>query len=465
MISGQYSKSVTTCVQRIITLSALFACCFAGQTANAQFPFNNNRVGVVGGVSVDAKGTVRGASQQERAGVLRKLRESIQSPAETLGQQTQLRMISLSKLQMEVANALENNQQLPEEILYLAGLQRIEYIFVYPEQNDIVLAGPAEGWKVRQDATVVGQTSGRPVLQLEDLLVALRTTEASLEAPISVSIEPTPEGQRNLTRLLNRVRTGPGFNPTAIEPAMRKAFGPQQVKLTTVATDSRMAQTLVAADYHMKRIAMKLDDSPVAGLPSYMDMIRNGGMSRGTQPRWWMACDYDSISHSEDRLAWKINGLGIKAMTENEFVDASGNRTGNGETNKQAQQWANNFTSKFDELCKYNAAFGDLRNLMDLNIVATVIHSHELEHVAGCDFGLLRGENGQLETPQWQTPRTLEPECSFVKGTKGWTVSASGGVELNPWKIVSQDAKSDETVKATYVKAQSDRRSSWWWDK
>ena len=28
----------------------------------------------------------------------------------------------------------------------LAGLQRLQYVFFYPQQNDIVIAGPAEGW-------------------------------------------------------------------------------------------------------------------------------------------------------------------------------------------------------------------------------------------------------------------------------------------------------------------------------
>ena len=27
---------------------------------------------------------------------------------------------------------------------YLAGLQHIQYVFVYPDQHDIVLAGPAK---------------------------------------------------------------------------------------------------------------------------------------------------------------------------------------------------------------------------------------------------------------------------------------------------------------------------------
>ena len=39
---------------------------------------------------------------------------------------------------------------------FLGGLQRIEYVLVYPDRQDIVLAGPGEGWMVDEMGTVVG---------------------------------------------------------------------------------------------------------------------------------------------------------------------------------------------------------------------------------------------------------------------------------------------------------------------
>lgn len=463
MINGQCSPWVRICTRNLLALAASCAVVAVCQPVHAQFGFGfGNRVGVVGGITVDASGTVRSVSAQEQSGWLAEMRKAVGKPTQGMADQTELRMISLVKLQAKLAEAIAENKPLSEEVLYLAGLQRVEYVFVYPEQKDIVLAGPAEGWVVREDATVVGQSTGRPVLQLEDLITALRTTASARQSAISVSIDPTPEGEVRLNRFLSSLRAGAGFNPSAIEPAMRKAFGPQMVSLSTVPTDSRMANTLVAADYRMKRLAMNLEDSPVAGLPSYLEMIRQQG-SQGTQPRWWLACDYDAVLHSEDRLAWKLSGLGIKALTEDELVDAAGNRRQTGRANQQAQRWADLFTEKFDELCSHNAAFGDLRNAMDLNIVATVIQGHDLQSVAGCDIGLLLGSVGGLETPTWKTPKTIAPECSFVRGRAGWIVSASGGVEINPWKVVSQQAKADASVKTIHVKAKP-ASENWWWN-
>lgn len=464
MINGQFRLFVT--LRCLMPLAIVASMAFS---AHAQFGFGGiTRLGVVGGVQVDAQGAVNNVSQIDRDGQLNALRQAVHQPAGSLADKTELRMISLSKLQSEIARCISEDKPLPEEVLFLAGLQRVEYVFVYPEQQDIVLAGPAEGWVVRQDASVVGQSSGRPVLQLEDLLVAMRTTEASREQAISVSIDPTPEGEARLNQLLSQVRaSGVSLNPVAMEGAMREAFGPQQVTLTTVANDSRTAQTLVAADYRMKRLAMNLEESPVAGLPSYLSMIRDRSGAAGVQPRWWIACDYDAILHSEDRLAWQLTGTGIKAMTEDELVDVHGARSGTGRANKLAQRWADMFTEKFDELCTYNAAFGDLRNVMDLSVVATVISGHQLEQVANCDLALLKGEHGQLPTPTWQTPKTITPECSFIKGQAGWVVSASGGVEINPWQVVSQRAKSDRSVMAVYArganKQAADSPGQWWW--
>jgi hypothetical protein len=431
-----------------------------GSTATAQFlPFFGPRA--VGGVSVDADGTVRTSTAEEQSGTLKLLRESA-LPTGKLGDGAELRMVSLRKLQDEIRSAVAENRQLSEDVLYLAGLQRVEYILVYPEQNDIVLAGPAEGWQVRADASVVGKHSGRPVLQLEDLLVAMQSVEDTQQAAISVSIEPTPEGQSRLDQLLSQVRLGPGIDPATLEPAMKQAFGPQEVKLTTVPTNSRMAHTLVAADYRMKRLAMGLEDSPVKQMPSYLQLIRNNTTQPRTQPRWWIACDYDAILHSDDHLAWKLTGKGIKAMTEDEYVSSAGIRTGSGKAGKQAQRWADMFTEHFDELCGLNAAFGDLRNVMDLNIVATVLTAHQLEQVAGCRLDLLRGETGDVKMPEWQIPKTISPECSFIRGSRSWTVTASGGVEINPWKEVSLKARADEQVKQVKTQAGYDG-SRWWW--
>lgn len=462
MIIGQKFRPGAVCV-----LALLFGSFVSSSTVQAQNNNNNNNGNflnqrVVGGVLVDADGVVHSATRDDRAGVLREMREQILQPSGKLAAKTEMRMISLAKLQAELKKSITSGEPIADEVRFLAGLQRIEYIFVYPERNDIVLAGPAEGWRVRDDASVVGVSTGRPVIQLEDLVTAFRTVDASRDNAISVSIDPTPAGEVRLRKFLSQLRTGPGFDPSQVENGMKEAFGNQVVTLTAVPTDSRMAQTLVAADYRMKCLAMAIEDSPVAGLPSYMEMIRDGGKSNGTQPRWWMACDYDSILKSEDGMAWKITGLGVKAMTAEQFVDAQGGRKASDRQNKLAQRWADQFTAKFDELCTQNVAFGDLRNVMDLNVIATVIAANQLDAAAGLDLSLLNGKSKALSTPSRPVAKSIPAHCSFVSGRAGWTVSASGGVEINPWRVVSEQTKSDGSVSLVRQKVGQD--DNWWWN-
>jgi len=154
--------------------------------------------------------------------------------------------------------------------------------------------------------------------------------------------------------------------------------------------------------------------------------------------------------------------LGVKAMTAEQFVDSQGGRTSSDRQNKQAQRWAEQFTSKFDELCTQNSAFGDLRNAMDLNVIATVISAHQLDKVAGLDLTLLSDSSKSLHTPTWKVAKRIPAHCSFISGRAGWTVSASGGVEINPWRVVSEQTQTSETVSLVRQKAgQSDR---WWWN-
>ena len=112
---------------------------------------------------------------------------------------TELRKVSLRALEAALTDFLAGNQErLPDDVLYLAGLQRVQYILVYPEQNDIVLAGPGEGWRFDDNGNAVGVTTGLPAVRLDDLLVAFRTVDAARNEGISVSIDPTAEGASTL---------------------------------------------------------------------------------------------------------------------------------------------------------------------------------------------------------------------------------------------------------------------------
>ncbi len=418
----------------------------------------------VGGVSVDPSGLVRSATVEETTELRNLLRGALDAPRGEMAESTEMRMISLKGLQQAIVESRQTGGPLPDEIALLAGLQRVEYVFIDEANSDVILAGPAEPWKLADDGSIVGAISGRAMLHLDDLVVAMRSVESARREGISCSIEPTAEGRRRLKKLLSGVQLRPGQDPSMLEPAMREAFGPQQVALTGVPDNSRYALAMLAADYQMKRIAMALTESSVAGLPSYLEMARNIRQRGGQNPRWWMACDYDALSRTEDGMAWKVSGQGVKTLTEQDLVSADGSVAGSGRTDPTAARWADRMTEHYGELAKQMPVFQDLRNLMDLTVVATLIQQERLADKAGLDLSLLLESNDTIELASYPTPESVAPECSFIRGRAGVVATASGGVDINAFEVVENQTP-DEAVGTVREEALAANTQHWWWDR
>lgn len=427
-------------------------------TAEAQFN-NGNRQGVVGGVKIDAQGVVLEATQAERQEFLQGMRAQFRGASEALAKKADLRMVSLKGVQQQIAKAAAAGKTPSEDVLFLGGLTRIEYVFVYPDQNDIVIAGPAEDWKVSDQGVMVGKNSGRPVLCLDDLLTAVRSVETARADTISVSIDPTQEGIARLQQVQKQVPNG--ADPRSYDSAMKDAFGPQKISLTGVPPDSHLASVLLVADYQMKRYGMDLIKSPVRGLPSYLEMVGNRSGAGKLQSRWWMSCDYNSIEHSEDGLAWHISGRGIKTNTEQEMVDSQGKLHATDKVDTVAKKWANVFDEKLDELSLRDPVFGELRNVMDLCVLAALIESKGLAQNANCDLSVLKGKSDSIELASFGTPKTLPPQSSFVRVAGAWTVSLSGGVLVDSWQVAERTQVNNAIVAIRQKSQPAD--DSWHW--
>ena len=189
----------------LVALAAIFAAAIVDSSAHAQLGLGQQRA--VGGVIIDPEGVLRSATLDQRQASLQELRQSIGQPQGDLAEPAELRMISLAKLQQAMEECAASGKPLSDDMRHLAGIQRVQYVFVYPDQSDIVLAGPAEPWTVRDDASVVGVNSGRPVLKLDDLVVALRSVEPARTEGITCSIEPTEEGRLRRRLTLDDLRT------------------------------------------------------------------------------------------------------------------------------------------------------------------------------------------------------------------------------------------------------------------
>jgi hypothetical protein len=441
-------------------LVAFAMCCLAAVATWSIAGFGGGQGGNnVGGVSIDPAGVVRAATVQENQELVNLLRNEATAPAGDLAEAAELRMVSLAGLQDAVREVRQSGGRLPAEIRYLAGLTAIHYVLVDEDNQDLVLAGPAEPWTLSEIGSVVGTETGAAILQLQDLVVALRNVENSRAQGISCSIEPTAEGRQRLNSFLRQIKLRPGQNPRVFEAGMKQAFGPQQILLNGIPMTSRYACTLVAADYQMKRLAMDLVDSPVRSLPSYLQMARNAAHAGNQNPRWWMECDYESLTRNEAGTVWKLTGQGVKTMTEQDLIEKDGSARASGRKDKLAEKWANMMTENFEQLAAEMSVFGDLQNLMDLTVASTLIVQEQLERRSGLKLNVLR-DQASLAPPSYAPPRTIAPECSFVKGRGGWVVTASGGVSVNAFEVV-ESQQVDESLSNQLA---STRGASWWWN-
>jgi len=411
----------------------------------------------VGGISVDAKGMLDSAAV-DSMGTLSRLRGgSLEKIPAELNEVVPLRKVSLRRLEAAIEECTRDNKPLPDPIKYLGGLQRIRYVFVYPEERDIVLVGPGEGWKVDGQGNVVGITTGRPAMLLEDLLVALRTARQAANGGITCSINPTPEGLAQFTTYMSQFRTM--GNPIVIAAGAEKAMGPQNITLTNVPPTSHFARVLVAADYRMKRLGMGFEEAPVRGLPSFLTMVKSTGT---LLPRWWLEPNYEPLLKSPDGLAWELRGASVKVLTEEDFVTANGNVSHSGKAHPMAQKWADNMTEKYDELAVALPIFGELRNCMELAIVGALVAKERLTDKAGYSMPVLL-DPVQVKTDEFPAPKQVDSKVSMLKKGRAWVISASGGVALNSWGIAEKARQSDAPA-AVRTKVTPGQNSTWWWN-
>ena len=177
-------------------------------------------------------------------------------------------------------------------------------------------------------------------------------------------------------------------------------------------------------------------------------MVRPG--PRGMQnmmPRWWLVPDYDPLLTDGQGLAWELRGGRVKAMTEETFLGEGGVAPNTGKVSSMAQKWADNMTAKYDELSVKEPIFGQLRNCMDLAVAAALIFKENMPFKAGCDLGVLVNAN-QLPSEELLAPKRIDTQASFVKKGNNWVISASGGVQIQPWAVVSKAEKNERIISA-----------------
>ena len=415
----------------------------------------------VGGVRIDAEGVISVATKGLDPKVREAVEDALKQTSIKLGGASKLRMVSLKKLEAAIVKAKNSGQPMPLDMMFLGGLQRIEYLIVSPETNDIIIGGPAEPLKVTEQGEVVGRKSGLAALRLEDLIIALQSAEkARTGAGVSVSINPTEQGVRNFSRITKQLANR--FHPS-MQGKIEEALGDQKISLTGVPSDSRFAHVMVAADYKMKRLSMGFDQAPIKNFPSLLEMAQAAKVSNmRVNPRFWMECDYQPLAKTDDNLVWHIKDSGVKTLTENDRYDADGKARGTGKQNRLAKKWADMMTSRFDELAVADPVFRDLQNLMDLSVIAAIIRKYEMNEQVGLKMPTLLGQTQTVALDAGPTPTRVPTKLSMARISNKWLIATSGGVQFDSWGAIENPQVDNQL--ATKAKSIATNNENWYWD-
>ncbi|GHT30825.1 hypothetical protein FACS1894214_1400 [Planctomycetales bacterium] len=384
--------------------------------------------------------------------------------------QSPLRYVSLNRLEKAIT---ESNGVITEEMQCLAGLQRIQYVFYLPETKDIVIAGYAEGWFPGYEGAFIGLSTGRPVCELQDLIVALRSYSAGKEGAsvVGCSIDPTQEGNARLQEFVKsfgRFDDGTAARRSQFAAGLKQALGMQTVRVDGIPANTHAALVMVSADYRMKRIGIGVEE-PAVPLISFISKVKPGASN--ALYRWYFVPDYQAITMTEDKNGIELSGEGVKLVAEDEIVAATGERSvKKGKVDAASRAFANSFTKEYPKLSRKSLVFAQLRNFVDMLVAAAYIQQQDFYGKTGWTMEFF-GNESKYAVQTYTAPSSVEPVVGMKERGNVFMAPIGGGVEIEPAVALKEENLKKEENGAvsalqnkTATQVLSLKAGQWWWD-
>jgi len=425
------------------------------------------------GIHVDPSGVLSHQAREDRTGrvggIGHRARQALQNS--DIAVASPLRIVSLTRLEQEVARRLSEGKPAVDSMKNLAGLSAIQFVLIDQENKEILIGGPAEGWKYLASGNPIGLKSELPTLQLDDLITCLRTFDRN--GSFGCSIDPRAENLKDVQEFVAASQSRGPLSPSGVRNwanKIAKILGPQDITVSGVPADSRVARVLVEADYRMKLIGLgKLKSNTT--VPSYFDLLaKDSSLAGGSLDalRWWMTLQCEAVIHSPERTVFEIRGTSVKCLSENQFLTASGERISTGKAESINQKFAENFTANYDSLAKQDPVFADLKGIFDLALVAALIQNDHLDQKIEWDRGVFAA-NGTYKPARYSSPRQTDSVINHrVYHGSDVVLQVAGGVRADVQSIMKDSAIQQESVKLSAVaektKAPELPANRWWWD-
>lgn len=414
-----------------------------------------------GGIVISPEGVVAGLQPSVNPRLLRARQQSFlqHDLSESVHRPSDLRLVSLNRLEAHCAKLRDADRIIPPEAAFLAGIHRLDYIFVNQESGDLVIGGPAEGFVPDASGRMIGPGTGRPPLVLQDLLVLLRLND--LRTQLGCSFDPDPTRMAR-TRAWYKANATPSSTGVARQRLVHTAgiLGPWDVTVFGFPKNSHAALTTVEADFRLKRIALGLDRLRVRGLRSHLDLAgRNENIFR----RWWFAPHYESIERSTDGQTFRLTGPRLQLLSQEELVDEFGNRSDAPFTQVSSERFTLQFNKQMDEICRQVPAFAAVQNLFDLAVLVALMQKEDLAQQAGWKPSLFVDEQ-TLPLPQYGVPTQVPSQVNARVLNRSLFIGLiGGGVVLRTDQLTARaDALQQPLPKNAWTVAL--KADQWWWD-
>lgn len=421
--------------------------------------------GNTAGVSIDAREIVRTLTSTASSSDLTALRRSSAKFKRVVPRvpADRLRCVSLPRLERAVRARMEAGRKPSDEMLHLAGLFRADFLFVYPETGDVVIAGPAAPWKRTQEGHVLATTTRQPVLRLEDVVVCCRAFPPGgpTTGQIGCSIDPTRQG---LARMQAYVKSVSVQRPmaSAITAGLKESLGQQRVSVLGIPATTHVAKVMVAADYRMKLIGIGLHKPPVA-IRSYLSLARPRSSAR-TLVRWYLVPAYEHSRLRSDHLVLQLGATGARLVGQSELVSSNGERSSSSRRDAASREFTRDFTRQYAALARTEPIYAELRNVMDLSMIAATLQVLDLYGI--CDWRPdVFLDRVALDVETHDVPNHLPTAVNAVWKGRRLLTPVGGGVTIATDALRESLSRPDDHLARKRPDVPADLADhQWWWD-
>lgn len=321
--------------------------------------------------------------------------------------------LSLTVLQEEAA---KQHQALPHDLAHPGGMNRIQGFMI--EDGEILLLGAQD-----PDPSL-------PPVDLESLVIALRN---------AYQVSPAYQGVLGCT----------------IDPSVgaEDPWRIQQVKVLGMPATVTMAARHVAIDYELKKVSAGI--LSFAGVPSQWEMTRSasplceGPMDKEMEAvhRFWFYPLYPPSPRfmEEEGMVLILKPVGVQLLTEQEFLDRTGKRTGATQASPLAERFAQVITELLakNQLRHYAQLRQDFRVIevaqllrfkrVPAQSLQYFLQDYSLTEVMVPEFvgGIRREEQGEAVCDTEISERQA-PQGKLISGTERvqrYHLTSRGGVE------------------------------------